>query len=177
MREGELVRAVQRGEREAFGRLVEQHQGRIYRLCYQVTVNVHEAEELAHDAFVEAYLKLDQLRDPERFLPWLKKLALNLCRMWYRRRERDAVELLDEMEAPVSEVRDEECPISHRLVQNLNRLSPPHRLVVVLHYWEGLSYEQVAAFLEVPIGTVMSRLHRARQELRRLVEQTAEEEE
>jgi RNA polymerase sigma factor (sigma-70 family) len=88
MRDGELVTAVQDGEQELFGQLVERHQRLIFRLCLRVTGNMHDADELAHDAFVEAYLKLDQLRDPERFLPWLKKLALNLCRMWYRRRDR-----------------------------------------------------------------------------------------
>jgi RNA polymerase sigma-70 factor, ECF subfamily len=79
MQDSELIQAVRAGDREAFGRLVERYQAAIYRLCHGVTGNAPDAEELAHDAFVEAYLKLHQLRDPEKFAPWLKRLALNLC--------------------------------------------------------------------------------------------------
>src|SRR5438067_935784 len=85
----ELVERVRAGEREAYGQLVERCQGLIYQLCYGVTGNPSDAEELAHETFVEAYLKLPQLRDPQRFAPWLKTLALNLCRMWYRQRRRE----------------------------------------------------------------------------------------
>jgi RNA polymerase sigma-70 factor, ECF subfamily len=79
MEDSELVQAVRAGDREAFGRLVERYQAAIYRLCLRVTGNIPDAEELAHDSFVEAYLKLSQLRDPEMFAPWLKTVALNLC--------------------------------------------------------------------------------------------------
>src|SRR5437016_5963758 len=84
----ELVERVLAGEREAYGRLVERCPGLIYHLCYGVTGNPSDAEELAHETFVEAYVKLPQLRDPQRFAPWLKTLALNLCPMCFRQRRR-----------------------------------------------------------------------------------------
>jgi hypothetical protein len=88
--------------------------------------------------------------------------------MWYRQRQRDALADRDEPVSPETK----EAPQRHaRMLTGLTRLKPSHRLVLLLHYWEGLSYEEVAAFLDVPVGTVMSRLHRARQELRRLLEE------
>jgi RNA polymerase sigma factor (sigma-70 family) len=173
MHDGELIQAVLAGDREAFGPLVERYQGLIYRLCYGVTGNIPDAEDLAHEALVEAYLKLHQLRDPEKFAPWLKTLALNLCRMWYRRSRREVAALIEE---PVVEV-EEERPDYARMFGGLSRLSAAHRLVLVLHYWEGLSYDEVATFLGVPVGTVMSRLHRARRELKRHMETMEDDEE
>src|SRR5262249_40108488 len=99
----EWVVAAQGGDRVAVGGLGERHQGVGFRLCYRVAGNLHDAEDLAHEAFVEAYLKLHQLRDPERFVPWLKRLALNVCRMWWRRSRREPVELMAEVPEPVAE--------------------------------------------------------------------------
>src|SRR5215213_4123479 len=96
MDDAELIERVRAGDREAFGPLVARHQGRIYQLCYRVAGNSPDAEDLAHETFVEAYLKLEQLREPAKFGAWLRALALNLCRMWYRRRQREAGALLEE---------------------------------------------------------------------------------
>jgi RNA polymerase sigma factor (sigma-70 family) len=174
MQDEELIAQVRGGEPRAFGSLVERYQGLIFRLCHGVTGNVPDAEELAHDTFVEAYLKLHQLRDPGKFAPWLKVLALNLCRMWYRQRRRDTVALPDE---PCAQEVEQTPPHHARMLAGVTRLTASHRLVLLLHYWEGLSYEEAAAFLNVPVGTVMSRLYRARQELKRLVEQEEMDEE
>ncbi len=170
MDDAELVRAVRAGDREAFGSLVERHRSSIYALCYRMTGNLPDAEDLAHEAFVEAYLKLDQLRDPTKFRAWLRQVALNLCRMWFRRtrpRADDGLKSASEAEPP-SEPEDRDLA---RMSFGLSRLSPAHRVALVLHYLEGLSYEDVAKFLDVPIGTVMSRLHRARRELRSEIEE------
>src|SRR5277367_4564114 len=96
MEDAELVGAVRRGDRQAYGVLVERYRQSILRLCYRIAGNLPDAEDLAHDAFVEAYLKLEQLRDPCRFAPWLKAVALNLCRAWYRRSRRANVELTED---------------------------------------------------------------------------------
>ncbi|MHB9107168.1 MAG: sigma-70 family RNA polymerase sigma factor [Armatimonadota bacterium] len=144
----------------------------VYGVCYRVAGNADDADDLAHEAFVEAFLKLDQLRDPERFGPWLRALALNLCRMWLRGRKLDVEELTEEIPAGQPPERD----LLHAMRRGLTRLTAPHRLALVLHYLEGLSYDEVATFLDVPVGTVMSRLHRGRRELKRLVEEMNDEE-
>lgn len=162
MTDAELVELTRGGESKAYAGLVERHRAALQRLCLRVTGNRPDAEELAHDAFVEGYLKLAQLRDPEKFLPWLRALALNLCRAWYRRRQREAPEPREEELAAAPETPEDR---SRAVRRGIGRLSRGHRLALLLHYWEGLSYAEVAQFLDVPVGTVMSRLHRARREL------------
>ena len=175
MDDGEQVEAALGVRREAFGELVERHQGAIHGLCLRMTGNVLDAEELAHEAFVEAWLKLAQLRRPERFEPWLRRIALNLCRAWYRRRRREPLEL-DEDPAAAEGNEELSASVLARMSVGLAGLPADHRMVLVLHYFEGLSCEQAAAFLGVPVGTVMSRLHRARAALRRAIEQMVEDE-
>lgn len=167
-----FVLRAQAGDHAAYTALVAAYRQMVYGVCYRVAGNADDADDLAHEAFVEAFLKLDQLRDPERFGPWLRALTLNLCRMWLRGRKLDVEELTEEIPAGAPPERD----LLHAMRRGLTRLTAPHRLALVLHYLEGLSYDEVAAFLDVPVGTVMSRLHRGRRELKRLVEEMNEEE-
>jgi len=172
MDDGELVLRARTGDRRAFGELVARYRGRLYKLCYGMVGNRADAEDLAHDAFVEAYLKLEQLRDLEKFGSWIRTLTLNLCRMWHRRRKRDR----EGMSEARRVLEESGHAILTEISGGLSRLSAPHRMVLLLHYWEGLSYEETATFLDVPLGTVMSRLYRARNALRRVVEEMAEHE-
>ena len=96
MDDRELIDAIRAGDRELYSVLMDRHGDMIDRLCYRMTGNRSAAAELAHDAFVDAYLKLGQLRDPGKFRPWLRQLALNLCRMWYRQQRWELVELSEE---------------------------------------------------------------------------------
>ena len=129
-----LVCAAREGDREAFSRLIVQYQGMVYALCYRITGRQHDAEDLAHDTFVQAFVKLETLREPARFAQWLRSLALNLARMWYRR-QRDE-EPLGEVAAGEVDAYDEtECA---RLMQSVGRLPATYRLPVVLHYLEGM---------------------------------------
>jgi RNA polymerase sigma-70 factor, ECF subfamily len=171
-----LVLAVRAGDNAAYGQLIERHGARIHALCFRLCGRAGVAPELAHDSFVEAYLKLEQLREPALFSAWLRRIALNVCRMWLRRRPRElSFDEESEVSAPIdAEPEPEELA---NLASGLVRLRPQHRVILALRYLEGLAYEEIATFLNVPIGTVMSRLHRARHALRTelLAEQQAEE--
>ena len=171
----EFVEAIHGGDREAFGQLLERHHASAYRLCRRMTTNPVDAEDLCHQAFVEAYLKLGQLRDPDRFAGWLRTLVLNVCRMWHRRRRRAEVQADGDTDlaAPDRESTQER---DAWLAQVLTRTAASQRLVLVLHYLEGLSYKEMAAFLGVPVGTVMSRLHRARGALREAMNESMDHE-
>ena len=160
-----LVRRTQAGDRQAFGDLVSRYAVIVHGLC-AARVGPEHTPELAHDAFVEAWLKLSSLRDPERFAPWLRALTVNLCRQWHRRRYRARSLTADVDFDAVPDLLDDDEDALDTLVVGLARLSDDHRLALALHYAQGLSYEQIAAFLDVPMGTVMSRLHRARSNLR-----------
>jgi len=164
-----LVVAVREGAVDAYTALVDRHRRPVFALCYRVAGQRDDAEELAHDAFVEGFLRLDQLAEPASFGPWIRRIALNLCRMRWRKqlRENGGAELPDDVPEAAPPRRGRLAPA---VLCGLDRLGPAHRLVIVLHYLEGLSYAQVAESLDVPIGTVMSRLHRAREALRGEVE-------
>ncbi|MDX9972281.1 MAG: sigma-70 family RNA polymerase sigma factor [FCB group bacterium] len=176
MQDSELIAAVRAGDREAYGVLVERHRASVYALCRRMAGNAPDAEDLAHQAFVEAWLKLHQLRDPERFGGWLRMLVLNLCRMWYRKRKQDSTVALNDTDAPAPDAAAD-ASLRAQVALGLTRLPAPHRMVLVLHYLEGLSYKELARFLDVPSGTVMSRLYRARTALRGVLDEMAEEEE
>ena len=167
-----LVQQANDGDRQAFGELVSRYATIVHGLCWGAA-GAEATRELAHDAFVEAWLKLSSLRDPERFAPWLRTLTLNVCRQWHRRRKRvlATTAQVDPDDLP-GDSEDTEADLE-ALFHGLGRLSKNHRLALALHYRQGLSYEQIAAFLDVPIGTVMSRLHRARSNLRERMEELA----
>ncbi|MEE8399588.1 MAG: sigma-70 family RNA polymerase sigma factor [Desulfobacterales bacterium] len=169
MKDAELIHAIRAGDRELYSILMDRHGHMVDQLCHRMTGNRAKAEELAHDAFVEGYLKLDQLQDPEKFRPWLRQLTLNLCRMWYRGQRWELVELSEDTGSEeAGEESDDD--IHMQMALGLSRLSGLHRLVLVLHYFERLSYDGIARFLDIPIGTVMSRLHRARRALKSIID-------
>ncbi|HEY3284352.1 MAG TPA: sigma-70 family RNA polymerase sigma factor [Armatimonadota bacterium] len=161
--DAELVTRVLEGEVAAYGLLMERHQAGVYRLSFAVAGNGRDAEELAHDALVEGFLKLRQLRQPERFGSWVRQVALNHARAWRRGRRLNLSELPEDL----ATARPGEPPESHhRLCASMACLRADQRSILVLHYWEGLSYLEMSRYLGVPMGTVMSRLYRARKELR-----------
>jgi RNA polymerase sigma-70 factor, ECF subfamily len=162
------VRAAQDGDRTAFGRLVECYQEAVFVQCLRLAPNRADAEDLAHDAFVQAFTQIGQLQDPHRFGGWLKVIALNLCRSHFRQQYQKVLPLETEPTGRIKEPPDERW---EQVEENLWRLSPTQRLVLALHYWEGFSYEEIARFTGVPPGTVMSRLHRARSNLREGIEE------
>ncbi len=157
------LRAAQAGDQTAFGQLVESYQRAVFAQCLRLSANRADAEDLAHDTFVQAFTQIRQLRDPTHFGGWLKTIALNLYRSALRQQYKTTLSLAGDPAIPIAAAANERW---EELEKNLWRLSPAQRLVLALHYWEGLSYEEIARFIDVPLGTVMSRLHRARQNLK-----------
>ncbi len=164
-----IIEAVKEGNREMFGILMDRYQGSIYLMCLRMTGDTCLSRELVHDSFVEAYLKINQLLDPAKFESWLKRISLNLCRMWFRKNKRIFVEIPEEHPETVNN-EEETDDIHLQMAMGLKNLSSPHRLILILHYYEKFTYEEIAGFLEIPLGTVMSRLYRARNELKNRME-------
>jgi len=171
-----LVCRARQGDQEACGGLVQKYRNLIYGLCFHFVGNFADAEDLAHDAFLEAFVKLEQLREPAKFGNWLRTIAANLCKRWLARRGRvvllddaDETELqraLEERHVPTPEEELEKKMLQEDVRIALNALPEQNRLVLTLYYMDGLSYAEIAGFLEVPRGTVMSRMHRAKRQLR-----------
>ena len=187
--EEQFLERLRAGDAAAFNRLVEERHGDIYALLYRLTEDPEEARDLTQETFLQAFRHLASFRGDADLRTWLYRIALNQARnrwRWWKRRRRDRTVSLD---APVSEEID--TPLSAGLAGDegldperqalarereralhaaLKSLSRPYREVIVLRDIEGLSYEEVAATLDMNVGTVKSRLNRGRTELRRRLE-------
>jgi RNA polymerase sigma-70 factor (ECF subfamily) len=152
--------------------VVEQHSARVYRLAYRLTGNPHDAEDLTHDVFVRVFRSLSTYR-PGTFEGWLHRITTNVFLDKMRRKQRIRFDALSEESAarlPSREAGPEVAYDATHFDDDVQRalaaLSPDFRAAVVLCDIEGLSYEEIAATLGVKLGTVRSRIHRGRAQLR-----------
>jgi len=183
-REAALVRAAQGGDQAAFGEIVRHFQRVVYRVAYALTRNAADADDLAQETFVRAYQAIGRFRVGEPLRPWLTRIAVNQAYSLYRRRRRrpeTSIEPLVEAGRQWAAAGDDpadraaEAESHARLAEAFAGLSPEHQAVLTLRVVEDLPYDEIARVLNVPVGTVMSRLSRARTELRRrLRERTGE---
>lgn len=178
-----LIEQSLAGDSAAFGQLVSKYQDRLYNTLVHVTGCPEEAEDVAQDAFVQAYVKLSTFQGKSAFYTWLYRIAYNLSISRKRRkrpevsvdriRESTGDEPLDDEEGPGDRMEREERAGRIRLA--LQELSDEHRTILVLREMEGCCYETIADVLELPVGTVRSRLHRARMQLRDRLKEVLQE--
>lgn len=166
-----LVARARAGEVQAFGQIVERYHGLLHCLARGSLGCTHEAADAVQEAWLLAYLHLNQLQDPARLGPWLRRITANACRQRTRSR-RDCLPL----EAIREQSADPTRTVDERLVleQVLAVLSPPTRLTVALFYLHALTVEEIARFQELPFTTIKSRLRNARVRLRKELEATME---
>jgi len=187
--EAGLARAAARGDRRAFGQLVDLHKRTVYGLCFRLLRDAEESKDAAQESFVRAFAAVSTYDAAQPFAPWILRIARNHCLDLLRRRTPAAqrVELDAEPEegAGARELADpdalrgddlmERRQLAGVLEKAVAELPPNYREVVHLFHVEHLSYKEIAATLEVPIGTVMTWLHRARGRLRVALEQAGME--
>ncbi len=181
--DNELVEAHLAGDRAAFEALVLRHQDRVYRLCLRTVYDPTRAEEAAQEVFVKVYRHLARFRGDSKFTTWLYRVALNHCRNVQAYRARRHERRHDSLDAEVEgedgtfrkELADDQPDAEDNLLTNerlvimreeLARLDPIWQEILVLRDVEGLSYEEIGQTLELAPGTVKSRIHRARGELK-----------
>ena len=180
----DLIAACRAGKTEAFGVLVRRYQDRLYPTVLRLAGCADDASDLLQETFLRAYSKLNRFHGESSFYTWVYRIAVNLA-LSGRRRRRPAARLEDfpqgtdtardpkETDPSLSLERAER----DQLIQNaLNALAADHRAVVVMKEFDGLRYEEIGAILGVPVGTVRSRLHRARCELRERLRSLVDEE-
>jgi RNA polymerase sigma-70 factor (ECF subfamily) len=177
-----LISRCQRGDRLAIEVLIRRFQNYVFRLCYLVMRNEQDAEDMTQETFIRAFraLRRYEIRTGTSFEAWLYRIAVNACRSRMRRRW---YQVLPWPEPAPQMVAEPERQPEHLLLQGEQRdqileaidsLGEKHRLVVILRYYAGLTNEEIARILDIPSGTVRSRLHVARHRLRELL---AEQEE
>lgn len=165
--DAELVARARRGDEAAFEQLVLRHQRYAFNLAYRVIGNYAEAEDVTQEAFVRAWRGLPGFRGQARFTTWLYRIVYNLClnRLPRLRRELLQAEPLEEAVVNPAPAPPDVFEVQERLAflhEELNRLPAKYRLVLTLRYLQDLSYAEIAAALDVPMGTVKTHLHRAR---------------
>ena len=152
--------------------IVREHGARVYRLAYRLTCNAHDAEDLTQDVFVRVFRSLHRFQ-PGTFEGWLHRITTNLFLDGARRRQKirfdgladgSADRLVSSWPTPSEQLAD--ADLDHDVAAALAALPPEFRAAVVLCDIEGLSYEEIAAVLDIKIGTVRSRIHRGRSQLR-----------
>jgi len=165
------------GRRDAFGQLVERYQHRLFHGLLHALGSAEDAQDVAQEAFINAFTKLASFKGEAAFYSWLFRIALNAAVSAKRKNRRMTVSLEARRDASGLEPMDDDPSNepSHamhvserqRLVrQALSELSDEFRTALVLKEMNGMSYEEIAAVVDVPLGTVRSRIHRARLELR-----------
>ena len=177
----DLVLQTLEGEADAFAQLYERHRERVYHIAFRYVHNKADALDLCQEVFVKAYESLASFKGQARFGTWLTRIASNTSVDHIRQaRVRRAGELdegfvhtdlrvpgLREGREPSERLEREEMRVA--LEAAVDQLSPEHREVFILHATEGLTYEEIAETVGIPIGTVMSRLHYARKRLKGLL--------
>jgi len=174
----DVVVAAQAGDGRAFAQIVEHYQRAVFAVAYRMTCDAAEAEDLAQEAFLRAWRKLDTFRPSEPLRPWLLRLATNVCINALKKRRPVAVPMMADEEGdalgPPSREPDaaevaSRGEIAARLERAIAELPDDYRLIITLRHVEELSYEEIADALALPLGTVKVRLFRARERLRRIL--------
>jgi RNA polymerase sigma-70 factor (ECF subfamily) len=178
-----LIQAFQAGDKSAFDELVFNHKDRLFNVCYWFLGDYHEANDSAQETFIKAYRSLKTFRFQSSFSTWLHRIAVNTCKnkiksLEYRYQKKmvrmdnpgdsedgiPSMEIGDESQSPLKELEKKERLML--IKQAIDSLHPEQKTVVVLRDIQGLSYEEIAQVTGLNLGTVKSKLARARLELR-----------
>ena len=160
------ITAARAGEPWALEQLFHTFQPQVYSLCFRVLHRREDAQDATQAAFVRAFQNLHRFRGDSCLRTWVYRIAVNEC-LTLLRKQKDVTDLSDDLQ------RDPADPaVVERLAVEaaLNRVSPEHRLVLILRFWEGLEYEEIASVLGISLPAVKMRIHRARTEFRKRYE-------
>ena len=176
----EKIKQVKKGDQSSFEDIVIYFQNRIYQHCYRMLGNAHEAEDIAQEAFIRAYTNIDSFDNRKKFSTWLYRIATNLTIDRLRKRKPDYfldaemkgtdgldmyTRLPSQDRSPGEEV--EGLELQRFIHQEIARLPPKYRSIIMLRYLEEFSLKEISDILNIPLGTVKTRIHRGREALRK----------
>lgn len=181
--EAELIERARGGDTAAFGILVERYQRRVVGVAMAVVHSQEDALDLAQETFVRAFENVDKFESRSSFSTWLYRIAANIAIDFRRRERRHPTMRGEEAETEIQKLpsrlgdsfrQAQRGEMSQRIRGALDQLTQEHRAVILLREVEGLSYDEISDVLQCPRGTVMSRLHYARNHLREILKDLAE---
>lgn len=171
-----LVLQAGHGDRAAFGELYEETGRSVYFNCLKLIGNAQQAEDITQDTFMKALEKLDSLKEPENFSAWVNRIAINNCKMYFRKNPRTAEEESEKIidDTPDSELIPDNYADSEekrRIIMNIidTTLTDEQRQTIVLYYFDMMSVAEIAEIMDCSVGTVTSRLSAARKKIREAV--------
>jgi len=178
-RDANLVGLTRGGDRDAYGALVTRYQGHVYGLAYSLVGKWTDAQDVAQETFIRAYFNLGQLREPGRFAAWLRRVTFGVAMNWLRTHRPGAFEQLEgRVDLDVLEIPDfrpgpsevvEKRELADAVMRAVETLPAKYRVPLTMFHLDGLSYQKVADFLDIPLGSTKALIWRARQKLRSLL--------
>lgn len=174
------INQVLKGDQNAFGEIVELYKDKVFQLCFRMLGNRHEAEDLAQEAFVRAFVNIHSFKINMKFSTWLYRIATNLCIDRLRKKKPDYhldaevagteglnmySQIASDTLKPEEEVASLE--LQESIQAEITKLPEKYRSVIVLKYIEELSLKEISDILDLPVGTVKTRIHRGREALRK----------
>ncbi len=170
--DGELITRLQRSDLDALGVLFERYRIRVYRTALAIVRDPAVAEDILQDCFLKVYANAQRIDTDRPLAPWLYRVTVNLSYTWLSRGKNRRMSLdnvIDRLVSPMKQAPDqltEQTELRQNVRKAIGALSIDQRVVVVLYYLNGLSLQDIAEILDLPVGTVKSRLYYARENLR-----------
>jgi len=174
------IKQVLKGDQNAFADIVSLYQHKLYQVCYRMLSNKQESEDIAQEAFVRAYMNLHTFDQKRKFSTWLYRIATNLCIDRIRKKKPDyyldaevagteGLDMYSQIAADdqLPEEQVEQMELQDRIQYEIGCLPDKYRSVIVLKYIEELSLQEISEILDMPLGTVKTRIHRGREALRK----------
>ncbi|KIL51785.1 RNA polymerase sigma factor SigW [Jeotgalibacillus soli] len=174
------IKQVLKGDQNAFGEIVEIYKDKVFHVCFRMLGNRQEAEDISQDAFIRAYINIHTFDIDRKFSTWLYRIATNLCIDRIRKKKPDyyldaevtgTEGLTMYSQIPVDERLPEEevesMELQDTIQKEISKLPDKYRSVIVLKYIEELSLKEISEILDLPLGTVKTRIHRGREALRK----------
>ncbi|WP_064091704.1 RNA polymerase sigma factor SigW [Rossellomorea aquimaris] len=174
------IKQVLKGDQNAFAELVELYKDKVFQICFRMIGNRHEAEDISQEAFIRAYINIETFNQNRKFSTWLFRIATNLCIDRIRKKKPDYYldaevagtegltmysQVAADVQLPEDEV--ENLELQETIQTEISKLPEKYRSVIVLKYIEELPLQEISEILDLPLGTVKTRVHRGREALRK----------
>ncbi|MFC4386190.1 RNA polymerase sigma factor SigW [Gracilibacillus marinus] len=174
------IKLVKKGDQSAFEEIVEHFQGKVFAICFRMVGNKHEAEDIAQEAFIRAYINIQSYDENRKFATWLYRIATNLAIDRMRKKKPDYYldaeiqggegltlysQIPDDNRLPEDEV--ESLETQSYIQKEIMALPAKYRSIIALRFIDELSLKEISEILEIPVGTVKTRIHRGREALRK----------